>query len=123
MVIVRAMEHTVMDLAGWLAPSKPSRVKAPPPAPDRPLKGERIVILGAPRNGPLACRLAGAGAGIMAAVGASTTRLVIRDEQPFGRFVTAHDQYRRAIALRGEGATIAICTEVEIIGELFTGEV
>ncbi len=118
MVIVRAMEHTGMDLAGWLAPSNPARVKAPAPALDGLLKGERIVILGAPRNGPLARRLAGAGARIMAAVGVSTTRLVISDDQPFGRFVTAHDQYRKAMALRCEGAEIQICLEHEVHDQL-----
>ncbi|MBW6524376.1 3'-5' exonuclease [Sphingomonas sp. RHCKR47] len=118
MVIVRAMEHTGMDLAGWLAPSSLSRVKAPPPAPDGPLKGERIVILGEPRNGPIARRLAGEGARIMAAVGVSTTRLVISDRQPFGRFVTAHAQYRQANALRETGAAISICTETELGDQL-----
>jgi DNA polymerase-3 subunit epsilon len=118
MVIVRAMEHTGMDLAGWLAPSSPPRVKAPPPAPDGPLKGERIVILGEARNGPLARRLAGEGARIMAAVGVSTTRLVISDKQPFGRFVTAHAQYRQANALRETGAAILICTETDLGDQL-----
>lgn len=114
MVIVRAMEHTGMDLAGWLAPSNPPRAKAPPPASDGALRGERIVILGARRDGPLARQLAGAGARIMAAVGASTTRLVISEDQPFGRFVTAHAQYRHAHVLREKGAAILICTELEI---------
>lgn len=58
MVIVRAIEHTGMDLAGWLAPNNPRRSKAPPPAPNGPLKGERIVILGAARDGRLARTLA-----------------------------------------------------------------
>lgn len=114
MVIVRAIEHTGMDLAGWLAPSNPPRAKAPLPALDGPLKGERIVILGEARNGPLARRLAGEGARIMAAVGVSTTRLVISDKQPFGRFVTAHAQYRQAVALQGEGVPIAIYNEVDM---------
>nr|WP_294192348.1 3'-5' exonuclease [uncultured Sphingomonas sp.] len=118
MVIVRAMEHTGMDLAGWLAPSSPPRVKAPPPALYGPLKGERIVILGEPRNGPIARRLAGEGARIMAAVGVSTTRLVISDKQPFGRFVTAHAQYRQANALRETGTAISICTETELGDQL-----
>ncbi|WP_243403003.1 MULTISPECIES: exonuclease domain-containing protein [Bacteria] len=120
LVIVRAMEHTGMDLAGWLSPSNPPRAKAPPPAPDGPLKGERIVILGASRDGPLARRLAGAGARIMAVVGLSTTRLVISEDQPFGRFVTAHAQHRRANALRKEGAVILICTETELDDQLST---
>lgn len=114
MVIVRAIEHTGMGIAGWLAPANAPRVEAPPPAPDGPLKGERIVILGAHRDDPLARRLAGAGAPIMAAVGFSTTRLVISEDQPFGRFVTAHAQYRHANALRETGAAISICTKTEL---------
>lgn len=118
MVIVRAIEHTGMGLAGWLAPSNPRRAKAPSPAPTGPLKGERIVILGASRDGRLARALAGAGARIMASVGTTTTRLVISDDQPFGRFVIAHAQYRQAEALRGEGMSIAITTEAEMDGQL-----
>lgn len=121
MVIVRAIEHTGMDIAGWLAPSNPQRAKAPPPAADGPLKGERIVILGAARDGQLARKLAGAGARIMASVGATTTRLVISDEQPFGRFVTAHDQYRRALALHAGGAKIEISSEHELDDQLRAG--
>ncbi len=114
MVIVRAIEHSGMDLAGWLAPMTPKSAKAPPPAAAGPLKGERIVILGAPRDGALGQWLAAAGARIMASVGATTTRLVISNDQPFGRFVTAHAEYRRALALNDAGATIAIVTEDEM---------
>jgi len=114
MVIVRAIEHTGMDLAGWLAPDTPRRAKVPQPAPSGPLKGERIVILGAPRDGPLARRLAGAGARIMASVGTTTTRVVVSNEQPFGRFVTAHSLYRQAVALRAEGAKIEISEENDL---------
>ncbi len=55
---------------------------------------------------------------IMAAVGVSTTRLVISDKQPFGRFVTAHAQHRHANALRETGAAILICTETELNDQL-----
>ena len=114
MVIVRAIEHTGMDLAVWLAPSRSLRARAPSAAATGPLKGERVVILGASRDGPLAHRLAGAGARIMASVGVTTTRLVVSNEQPFGRFVAAHTQYRKAVALRGQGVGIDIFTEDEM---------
>lgn len=68
MVIVRAIEHTGMDLAGWLAPVNPRRASAPPAAADGPLKGERVFILGAARDGALAQHLAAAGARIMASM-------------------------------------------------------
>jgi DNA polymerase-3 subunit epsilon len=60
-VILRAMEHTGVDLQGWLAKPEPRRAKAPAPATDGPLKGERIVILGEARDGPLAQLVAGQG--------------------------------------------------------------
>ncbi|MBI0476423.1 transposase [Sphingomonas sp. MA1305] len=114
MVIVRAIEQTGVDLAGWLSPPPRRAAKAPLPAPAGPLKGERAVVLGGTRDGPLAQRLAAAGARVVSSVGATTTLLVIGDDQPFGRFVTAHADYRRAAALRDDGAAIAILTEEEL---------
>lgn len=113
MVIVRAIEHTGIGLAGWLSPSG-CRGVAPKAAASGPLRGERVVIVGAMRDGELAQRLAAAGARIMASVGTTTTKLVISDDQPFGRFVIAHADYRRAEDLRQRGATIEIVVEVEL---------
>ena len=113
MVIVRAIEHTGIELAGWLSPSW-RRGIAPKAAATGPLKGERMVIVGAARDGELAQRLAAAGARIMASVGTTTTKLVISDAQPFGRFVTAHADHRRAEELRQRGATIEIVVEGEL---------
>lgn len=118
MVIVRAIEHTGIDLAGWLAPSRPASARAPKAAATGPLKGERVAILGAPRDGPLAHRLAAAGARVVASVGTTTTTLVIGNDQPFGRYVTAHADYRRAEALRREGRAIAILPEDEVSARL-----
>lgn len=73
-----------------------------------------MVIVGAARDGELAQRLAAAGARIMASVGTTTTKLVISDDQPFGRFVTAHLDHRRAEDLRQGGATIEIVAEGEL---------
>lgn len=117
MVVVRAIEHTGIDLAGWLAPSRPTE-RAPKVAATGPLKGERVAILGAPRDGPLAHRLAAAAARVVASVGTTTTMLVIGNEQPFGRYVTAHAEYRRAEALRRDGSAIAILPEDEITARL-----
>lgn len=113
-VIVRAMEHTGIGLAGWLAPANGPRVASPRAAAEGPLKGERVAILGAARDGHLARCLAAAGARIVAAVGATTTKLVISDDQPFGRFVTAHAEHRRAEGMRSAGAAIEIVTEAEM---------
>lgn len=118
MVIVRAIEHTGMDLAGWLAPAVTRAAKPPPPAAHGPLKGERMVLIGAARDGALAQRLAAAGARIMASVGSTTTCLVIGADQPFGRFVTAHADYRRATALQAGGAALRIVDETALRREL-----
>jgi DNA polymerase-3 subunit epsilon len=40
--------------------------------------------------------------------------LVISDDQPFGRFVTAHADYRRVEELRRGKATIEIVTEADL---------
>lgn len=114
MVIVRAIDHTGIDLAGWLTPAYPRGGAAPRPAADGPLKGERIYILGGPRNGPLGQWLAQAGGRLAASVGVSTTMLVVSSDQPFGRFAHASAPYRRAEELRRTGATIAILGEDEL---------
>ncbi|WP_419826165.1 exonuclease domain-containing protein [Sphingomonas sp.] len=118
MVIVRAIEHTGIGLAGWLSPTSVRRTPAPRAAATGPLKGERVVILGAARDGDLAHRLAAAGARVMSSVGTTTTKLVISDDQPFGRFVTAHADYRRAEELRRRGAATEIVTEQKLRREL-----
>lgn len=114
MVIVRAIKHTGIDLAGWLAPTRLRNGPAPKAAPTGPLKGQRVAILGAPRDGELGQRLAAKGARVVASVGTTTTMLVISDNQPFGRFYTAHACYRRTEELRRGGASIEIVSEAEL---------
>ena len=111
MVIVKAIEHTGIDLAGWLAPTNPRGGPAPRPAADGPLKGQRVAILGAPRDGALGQWLAEHGARVVASVGTTATMLVISKDQPFGRFAHASVAYRRAEELRQLGSTIEIVTE------------
>jgi DNA polymerase-3 subunit epsilon len=118
MVIVRAIEHTGIELAGWLSPTNPRRGPAPKAAATGPLKGERIAILGAARDGSLARYLAAAGARILSSVGTTTTKLVISDDQPFGCYVTAHADHRRAEELRRGGSTIEIISESEVRSHL-----
>ncbi len=50
----------------------------------------------------------------MSSVGTTTTKLVISDAQPFGRFVTAHADHRRAEELRQGGAMIEIIAEGDL---------
>lgn len=110
-VVVRAMEETGIDLAGWLAPAASRSGSAPRPAADGPLTGHRIAILGAARDGVLACMLAQAGARVVASVGTTTTILVVASDQPFGRFAHASPAYRRADELRRSGSSIEIVDE------------
>lgn len=114
MVVVRAIDHTGIDLAGWLVPTRQRSAPAPKPAVSGPLKGERIAILGASRSSALARWLASAGGRVMASVGATTTMLVIASDQPFGRYVSASPDHRRADELRRAGLTIEIVQEVEL---------
>lgn len=114
MVIVRAIDHTGIDLAGWLKPANPRGGPAPKPAADGCLKGERAFVLGQARDGPLAVRLAELGARVVASVGTTTTMLVVSDDQPYGRFVEASAPYRKAEELRGAGAALRILGESEI---------
>lgn len=114
MVIVRAIEHTGIELAGWLSPAGARGGSVPKAAASGPLAGERAAVLGATRDGELAHWLAAAGARVMSAVGTTTTMLVIGEAQPFGRYVSAHAAYRRAEELRRRGATIAIVSEADL---------
>jgi DNA polymerase-3 subunit epsilon len=76
------------------------------------------VILGAARESAHVQRSSAARARVMASVGSTTTRLVISEDQPFGRFVTAHAKYPRAVTLREGGASIDIVTEPKISSHL-----
>lgn len=114
MVIVRAIDHTGIDLAGWLKPVSPRGGPAPKPAADGPLKGERVALLGAARDGTLAHWLARSGARVVASVGSTSTMLVISADQPFGRFAHASAPYRKAEEMRRNGAALEIIAEAEL---------
>lgn len=118
MVIVKAIEHTGIDLKGWMA--KPDRVRAQPPAPalDGPLKGQRIALLGEPRDGALAKHLAEAGGRIVASVGSTTSMLVVATRQPYGRWAETSEPYRKANALRAAGKPIVIVNEADLRAKL-----
>ena len=111
LVIVRAIDHTGIDLAGWLNPATFRTAAAPKPAPDGPLKGERVAILGATRSSTLGKWLAEAGARVVASVGTSSTLLVISNDQPYGRFVHASPAHKRAQELQAAGSRIEIVSE------------
>lgn len=114
MVIVKAIDHTGIPLADWLKPANPKGGPAPKAAADGPLKGHRIAILGAPRDGALGIWLAGAGARVSASAGTTSTMLVVSSDQPYGKYYHASPGYRRAVELRDKGAGIEIVTESDL---------
>ncbi|WP_231420334.1 MULTISPECIES: exonuclease domain-containing protein [unclassified Sphingomonas] len=112
-VIVKAIDHTGIALDEWLAPPrKPG--PAPRPAPSGPLAGERIALLGAPRDGASAERIAALGGRIVSAVGNTTTLLVIAGRAPFSYSVRNSGAYRRAEHYRRLGGAIRIVSDFEL---------
>ena len=118
MVIIRAIDHTGIDLAGWLKPANPRGGPVPKAAANGPLKGHRVAILGAPRDASLGHWLAEMGGRLVASVGTTSTMLVISKDQPFGRFAHASAPYRRAEELRQSGCAIEIVTEDDLRARL-----
>jgi len=114
MVIVKAIDHTGIGLADWMAPANARRGPAPKAAKQGPLKGERIAILGGSRDGPLADWLALAGARVVASVGTTTTILVVSKDQPYGKFAHVSPEWRRAEELRRAGSRLRIVAEDEM---------
>ncbi|WP_315761004.1 exonuclease domain-containing protein [Sphingomonas sp. Y38-1Y] len=106
-VIVRAIEHTGTSLAEWMAPPRPVG-PAPRAAADGPYLGERIAILGQPRDGPIAHAIAALGGTIHSSVGLTTTMLVVARAEPFGRSVLANAGYRRALKAIADGRRLRI---------------
>lgn len=114
MVIVRAIEHTGIDLAGWMAGPLKEKARSPAAADTGPLLNERVAILGEPRDGPLAHLVASAGGKVLGSVGKSTSVLVIARKQPYGRWVQASQPYRKALELQDAGREVSIVTEDEL---------
>jgi DNA polymerase-3 subunit epsilon len=108
-VIVRAIEHTGLSLADWMAP-----VRAPGPtpraAPAGPLSGERVVIVGESRDGPLAHAVAAAGGVVRNSVGSTTTMVVIGGDARAEGWLRTDPQVRRAEHAIAAGQRVAIVT-------------
>ena len=95
--------HSRLAAVPKRAPAEP----APKPAPDGPLIGQRVAMLGEPRHGELAHRIAAQGGRIVAAVGKTTTMLVVCADEPFG-YIRCDAQFRRARELQDSGHAIEI---------------
>lgn len=108
LIVIKAIAETGIPLEGWLtAPKRAAPQPAPKPAPDGPLAGQRVAILGEPRHGELAHRIAAQGGRVVAAVGKTTTMLVVCAEEPFG-YIRYDAQFRRARELQDVGHSIEI---------------
>jgi len=106
-VIVKAIDHTGLSLADWLAP--PRKPSAPPPAAaEGRLKGERIVVVGAPRDGAIAYALAAQGGTIMSGVGRTTSLVVVAEHLPDARSARARTALGKAEAARRAGQPIRV---------------
>ena len=114
-VIVRGIEHTGLSLADWMAPPRPA---GPPPKPaaDGPLRGERVAIVGEPRDGPLAHAVAAMGGVVVSSVGTRTTIVAVAGDEPFGRAIRANAAFRRAEAARRTGQRLRIVSGSELAG-------
>ena len=114
-IVVKASEATGIPLQGWLTvPRRTSAPPAPRPAPDGPLAGQRIFILGKPRHGELAHRIAAQGGRVVAAVGKTTTMLAVCAEEPFG-YVRYDAQFRKARELQDQGSGIEIVSAAALV--------
>ncbi|MEG3165986.1 exonuclease domain-containing protein [Sphingomonas sp. PB2P19] len=117
MVVVKAIEHTGIPLAGWLLPTPKQRVRpAPKPAATGPLKGERIAILGEPRDGRLAQALAALGGRVVSSVGLTTTMLAIAGTEPYPVDIRYNAQFLKAHGLQRGGHAIRILPEAAVLG-------
>ncbi len=114
LIVVKASEATGIPLQGWLtAPKRAAAPPAPKPAPHGPLAGQRIAILGEPRHGGLAHRIAALGGRVVASVGKTTTMLAVCAEEPFG-YVRYDAQFRKARELQDQGSGIEIVSAMAL---------
>lgn len=113
-VVVKAIDHTGLSLADWLAPPRRPG-PAPRAAPDGPLRGERVAILGEARDGALAHRIAAAGGLVMSSVGTTTTMLVVAGNEPFSASVRSNSMYRKAKDAQRVGRELRIAS-VQALG-------
>ncbi|RYY26111.1 MAG: transposase [Sphingomonadales bacterium] len=123
LVIVKAIEHTGIPLSGWLTP--PTRLRqapAPRPAPDGPLRGERVLILGEQRDGPLAQRIAALGGRIVSSVGPTTSVVAVMGPEPFGYDIQFNAQFRKAEELARGAGSLRILSQRDVCELLETLE-
>lgn len=124
-VIVKAMDHTGIDLDGWMtAPwrQRSPRRQRPTPASSGPLQGERIALIASPHDTSLPAEIAAAGGRLMANVGRTTTLLVVAGQRPFSSGVRSTNTFLKAEALAAEGGMIAILSAEELRDRIAAGQ-
>lgn len=123
-VVVRAMEKTGLDLAGYLAAPWRGQPKSrrPAPAAKGPLAGERVAIIASPHNTELPAQIAAAGGRIMANVGRTTTMLVVAGTRPFSSGVRTTNSFLKAEAIAADGGAISILTADELRDRIATAD-
>lgn len=107
LIVVKASKATGIPLEGWLTPPRVAVRPAPKPALTGPLSGQRIAILGEPRHGAIAQRIAAQGGRVMTSVGKTTTMLAIVADEPFG-YIRYDAQFKKAVELQRLGSPIEI---------------
>ncbi len=121
-VVVKAMDHTGIDLDGWMKGpwrKQPSQqAKRPQAADTGPLVGERVAIMGWVSEPDLPGEIAAAGGKVMAAVGPTTTLLVVVGTRPFDFGIRRSANFVRAEQLIAEGRRLRIVSSAEIRAEL-----
>ncbi len=115
-VVVKAIEHTGIPLADWLLPTPKQRARPlPKPAANGPLKGERVAVLGEPRDGPLAQAIAAQGGRIVASVGLTTTILAIAAVEPYPIDIRYNAQFLKALGLQRGGHAIRVLPGAQVL--------
>lgn len=116
-VVLRAMEKTGLDVAGYLAApwrGEAQRGRRPQPAPMGPLAGERVAIIASPHDTRLPAEVAAAGGRLVASVGRTTTLLVVAGARPFSSGVRTTACFLKAEAIAADGGAISILTADEL---------
>ena len=118
--ILKAMDHTGIDLDGWMAgpwrkqAAKSSRSPWPTPAENGPLAGERVAFMSRHSDPELPAVVADAGGRIMSGLGETTTLLVVAAARPFTFGIRRSANYQKAEALIAAGKPLRILSGEEL---------
>lgn len=116
-VIVKAIDHTGIDLESWMArPWRHASRRRPRPqaASSGPLLGEKVAVISSPHDTSLMAEIAAAGGRVMANVGRTTTMLVVAGTRPFSPGLRSTNTFVKAEALAAASGTIVILSADEL---------